>query len=252
MASRRASEAGVIAPAATSVESISATGVQKGTIRVSRPAHLVNLVPYLLGFRPGDRDLVVIGTVPPRGSVKLTLRWDIDDPAIAVPHTTCAAAMLASQGCDRAAVVGFGPDRLVAPHVAAVRQAIQAAGLEPGELLRADAGRYWSYLCTDSACCPPEGVPYSPAGDPVAAAFEAAGARVLASRDMLAATIAPATGAEAASMLAAVVRAARRSARNSARKARRRTAGKGSRPHATAEYRARPAAGAMQSQEARA
>jgi hypothetical protein len=65
---------------------------------------------------------------------------------------------------------------------------------------------------------------------------------VLASRDALAAAIAPAAGAEAASMLAAVVRAAQRAARNTARGARRRSAGKESRPHATAGYRAVAAA----------
>lgn len=216
----------------------------KRTVSVRGPAQLISLVPYQLGFRPADGDIVVMGTAPPRNHVQLTLRWDLpgpDAPALAAARARRAVTALAASECTRVAVVGFGPDQVVAPSVTLVREAARAAGLKVWDLLRADGGRYWSYLCTDPACCPPGGVPYGPAGD-LTAAFEAAGARVLASRDVLAATIAPATGAAAASMLAAVVWAAGRSARNTARDDRRRTAGKDSRPHATAEYRAVKAA----------
>jgi hypothetical protein len=201
----------------------------KRTVSVRDPAQLINLVPYQLGFQPADGDIVVLGTAPPSNRVQLTLRWDLpspDAPGLAAARARHAIAVLAANGCTRVAVVGFGPDLLVAPSITAVREAAEAAGLKVWELLRADGGRYWSYLCTDPACCPPEGGPYSPAGDPVAVAFEATGVRVLASRDVLAAAMAPATGAEAASMLAAVVRAAQRAASNTARGARRRAAGK--------------------------
>jgi hypothetical protein len=210
-------------------------------VTVRNSAQLINLVPYQLGFQPASGDIVVMGTAPPGNRVQFTLRWDLpgpDVPQLAAARARHAVAALAASECTRVAVVGFGPDQVVTPSITLVREAVRAAGLKAWDLLRADGGRYWSYLCTDPACCPPEGVPYGPAGDPVAAVFETTGARVLASRDVLAATVAPATGAEAASMLAAVVRAARRSARNSARQARRRAAGKESRPHSTAEHRA--------------
>jgi hypothetical protein len=84
--------------------------------------------------------------------------------------------------------------------------------------------------------------PLQPGRRPGSRRLRATGVRVLASRDVLAAAMAPATGAEAASMLAAVVRAAQRAASNTPRGARRRAAGKESRPHATAEYRAVTAA----------
>jgi hypothetical protein len=220
-------------------------GEPKRTVSVKSAAQLINLVPYQLGFQPADGDIVVMGTAPPSNRVQITLRWDLpspDAPGLAAVRARHAIAVLAASECTRVAVVGFGPDLLVAPSITEVREAAKAAGLKVWDLLRADGGRYWSYLCTDPACCPPEGTPYSPVGDPVATAFEATGARVLASRDALAAAIAPAAGAEAASMLAAVVRAAQRAARNTARSARRRSAGKESRPHATAEYRAVAAA----------
>jgi hypothetical protein len=186
-----------------------------------------------------------MGTAPPSNRVQLTLRWDLpspDAPGLAAARARHAIAVLAASECTRVAVVGFGPDLLVAPSITVVREAAKAAGLKVWDLLRADGGRYWSYLCTDPACCPPEGTPFSPAGDPVAAVFDAAGVKVLASRDALAATIAPTSGAEADSMWEAAGRAGRRSARNAVRELQRRTAGKESRPDATAEHRAVKAA----------
>jgi hypothetical protein len=194
---------------------------ERPAVRVSDPAHIISLVPWLLHFQPGNADLVVMGTAPPRHRVTLTQRYDLGglaSPVLGAGMARHAVAMLAAQGCTRVTVVGFGPDRLVAPAAARLRQATSAAGLEQGELLRADGGRWWSYLCTNPDCRPPYGTPYSPGGDPVTAAFQAAGAPApLASRDALAATIAPATGTEAASMQLAMRRAATRAGRLDAR-----------------------------------
>ena len=196
-----------------------ATGGASGqlpVVPVKGPAQVISLVPWLLGFQPGNADLVIIGTAPPRGRVTLTWRWDLPDPATPVLAVQArhAVAALAVQGCTKAVVIGFGPDPLVAPAIATVREAATAAGMELGDLLRVQGGRYWSYLCTSPKCCPPEGTPYSPDGDPVTAAFQAAGAPPpQASRDAVAATIAPATRAEATSMRQAMRRATMRARR---------------------------------------
>ncbi len=192
-------------------------------VTVTGPAQVISLVPWLLGFQPGNADLVVIGTAPPRGRVTLTWRWDLPGPAAQVlaAQARRAVAALAVQGCTRVVAVGFGPGRLVAPAIALIRQAVTAAGLEIGDLLRAHGGRYWSYLCTSPKCCPPEGTPYDPDTSAVTAAYQAAGAPPpQASRDAVAATIAPATGAEAASMCQAMERAALRARRLDQRAAR--------------------------------
>jgi hypothetical protein len=184
-------------------------------VKVSGPADVANLVPYLLGFQPGERDLVVIGVVPPRGRVKLTFRYDLPGSARQARH---AVAALAAAGCTHVLVTGFGPDRLAAPAVAQVREAVKAAGLKTAEALRVEGGRCWCYLCADASCCPPEGLPCGPAGSHVAAAYETAGAPVpLASRDVLAATLSPATGKEAESMRQAMAKAEARAARLIAR-----------------------------------
>src|SRR3954447_5162644 len=84
-------------------------------VPVKGPAQVISLVPWLLGFQPGNADLVVIGTAPPRGRVTLTWRWDLPDPATPVLAIEArhAVAALAVQGCTKAVAVGFGPDRLV-------------------------------------------------------------------------------------------------------------------------------------------
>jgi hypothetical protein len=88
-------------------------------VKISSPADLVNLIPWVLRFRPGEGDLAVIGVVPPRGRVKLTFRWDLPGSAFQARH---AVATLAAAGCTHVLVTGFGPDDLVAPAVTAVRR----------------------------------------------------------------------------------------------------------------------------------
>jgi hypothetical protein len=98
------------------------------------------------------------------------------------------------------AAVGYGADAAVDPVAAALRERAAKAGIAVTELLRAEDGRYWSYVCADPGCCPPEGTPYDIADHPAAHALRAAGGQVLAGRAALAATIAPAGGKLGAAM----------------------------------------------------
>jgi hypothetical protein len=184
-------------------------------VPVRTPAQFITLVPYLLGYHPAEGDLVLVGTIPPRGRVKLTLRLGLPAPpggALAAARARHAVALLAAQDCATVTVVGYGPDSILGPAAAAAREAATAAGLELRDLLRVDGGRWWSYLCTDPACCPPDGTPCQP--DPaVTVPFDEAGAPVLPGRDALGATIAPVTGAEADSMTRATARAVQRRSR---------------------------------------
>ena len=50
------------------------------SVRVTTSTELLAAVPHLLGFTPED-SMVVIGTTPPRDRVKVTLRYDLPDPA---------------------------------------------------------------------------------------------------------------------------------------------------------------------------
>jgi hypothetical protein len=183
-------------------------------MRPDTPAVLLALIPHLLGFVP-DSSFVVIGSEL-TGEVKVTLRYDLPDPAgrdAAADLCEHAIAVLSSQRLTMAAAVGYGPGPLVTPLAEALPDAAAEAGVELAELLRAEDGRYWSYTCTGHACCPAEGAPSGPAGHPASAAMARSGPPVLASRQVLAATIAPVPGTEADKMRRATSMAEARVAR---------------------------------------
>lgn len=188
-------------------------------VRLGSLTSLLAIVPHLLGFSP-DNSLVVLGTEPPRGRIKVTLRYDLPDPPDPEVVTEISAhvlGVLASQRIESAVAIGYGSERLVTPLVQAIRDDAPAAGVLITELLRVDDARYWSYLCANPDCCPPDGRPFETADQPVNAAMEAAGSRVLGSRSELAATVAPLTGAEGEAMRGATWRAEDRVARLMAR-----------------------------------
>jgi Domain of unknown function (DUF4192) len=128
--------------------------------------------------------------------------------------------VLTAQRIQTAVAVGYGPEHLVSPVAAALRECAPRTGITVTELLRAENQRYWSYLCEDPACCPPEGKPFDVADHPAARAMAAEGATVLASRNALAATVAPVTGAAAGQMRQATREAEEQVARAIARAAR--------------------------------
>jgi hypothetical protein len=179
-------------------------------IKARTPAAVLALIPYLLGFHP-SHSLVVIGLGPPSGQVHVSFRYDLPDPpsrAHAREIAEHAAAVLGQSPEITAAVVaGYGPGTLVTPVAEAVRERLPAAGIELQELLRAEGGRYWSYLCTDPGCCPAEGVPFSTAAEQVAAEMTLAGRATLPDRGALARTIAPLGGLARQSMRQATRRA---------------------------------------------
>jgi Domain of unknown function (DUF4192) len=178
-------------------------------VRASSPGDLLAIVPHLLGFVP-QASVVVIGTAPPRDRVKVTLRYDLPDPPdadLAADIAEHAAAVLKSQRLTAALAVGYGPAALVTPVAEALQDAMATAGIGLRDVLRVQAGRYWSYRCADEACCPSAGKPIDPSHDPYTAALAGAGAEVLADRAAVAARVAPLGSITAESMRQATRRA---------------------------------------------
>ena len=178
-------------------------------VRAGSPASLLAIIPHLLGFAP-EASMVVIGTRPRSGAIKVTLRYDLPDPSdpeLAADIAGHATAVLAAQQLTAAVAAGYGPDELVRPVATALRDAMAPAGIYLAECLRTDDGRYWSYTCSNQACCPDQGVRFDLAGNAEAAAMAVAGERVLAGRAAVAATIAPVTGEPAERMREATSRA---------------------------------------------
>jgi hypothetical protein len=182
-------------------------------IRVGSTASLLAIVPYLLGFEPAS-SMVIIGTHPCTRQIMLTLRYDLPDPPD--PHNAAdiadhAIGILIGQHARSAFAIGYGPGHLVTPVAAALRAAAPPAGLEMQEILRVQDKRYWSSPGAghdDLA----EGTPFSTASHPATARLTAEGARVLADRDELAASVAALTGKEGESMDRATRRAEQRAA----------------------------------------
>jgi hypothetical protein len=183
-------------------------------IPVTGPDGLIAIVPHLLGFHP-DHSLVITGAVGPGDRIILVLRFDLPDPpgqAAAADIAAHAVRVLRRQQITTAALIGYGPGRLVTPVIDRARQLFAGAGIRLVDALRVHDGRYWSYLCANLSCCRPDGQPVS-AGHPAVAALEDSGLAAAASRDALAASIARVRGTEADVMkegFAEAERAARR------------------------------------------
>src|SRR5208282_1916627 len=96
---------------------------------------------------------------------------------------------------------------LVDPVAGAMRDAARHARIDLREFLRVEAGRYWSYVCGDKACCPAAGVPFDVSAPAAPAA--AAGSPVLPDRAAVAARVSPLGGITAESMRQATRRAER-------------------------------------------
>jgi hypothetical protein len=163
---------------------------RKVQMRASTPDAILAVVPHMLGFYP-SRSLVVLG-LGPRQRVVVTFRYDLPDPAdddIADDIADHACYVLGRERIMAALLVGYGPEELVAPVVASTARSLTGSGVDVHEVLRADAGRYWSMLCDDPSCCPSEGRSYDPGSHPAAAALTDAGLTAHPDREALARTL---------------------------------------------------------------
>lgn len=180
-------------------------------LSVRSPADLVAAVPYLLGFHPVD-SLTVVAM---RGSrVVFAARHDLPRPDAAEQESRAealhVATVVARQDVDAATVIGHGPAARVTPAVSRLADALHELRVPVVDVLRVTDGRYWSYLCADPACCPPEGLPCDAASSVVAAEATYAGQVALPDRQSLADVLAPVTGAARDAMAAATGRAQQR------------------------------------------
>src|SRR6201992_1280755 len=177
-------------------------------VRIGSPAAVLAVVPHLLGFVP-RQSLIVIGAGPPRDRIHVTLRFDLParpSPRVARDIAQHAVSVLTGQQQALAVAIGYGPGHLVTPFADAIRKAARRAGLELRDVLRVENDRYWSYLCRNPDCCPPQGTPIEP-GHPAGTAMDAAGKTVLPDRADLAASIGPLGGITRTSMREATRRA---------------------------------------------
>jgi hypothetical protein len=162
----------------------------KVQLRAATPDAVLAVVPHMLGFYP-SRSLVVLG-LGEQNRVMVTFRYDLPEPSDHELRTDIAyhaEYVLTREKIHAAMLIGYGPEELVLPVIAQTAARIGNHGIHLAEALRAEAGRYWSLLCTDVMCCPPEGRSYDPGSHPAAAAMTGAGLAAHPDRDALARTI---------------------------------------------------------------
>lgn len=179
--------------------------------RLATPGEVAAAVPLLCGFVP-TQSLVLVCLRGPRRRLGLTLRVDL--PAAGAPGCLAAdlAGRVAHADADEVVAVVWTDDSGPRPHAAlvqAVDDLLDEVGVHLRDALLVRDGRWWSYTCRDSVCCPPEGTPVagSPAVDLVAAHAVLDGRAVLPSREALAASLVAPTGAAAAAAAACLVSA---------------------------------------------
>ncbi|MPZ28131.1 MAG: DUF4192 family protein [Micromonosporaceae bacterium] len=193
-------------------------------VTLRSPADLIAFTPYLLGFHPTD-SVVVVGFRD--REVAFAARGDLPDPGGGLPDPGGGggpvtgggpvigpareiADLVVRQPVDAVALLGYGPAAAVDPLLGAVHDMMRRRDLRVTEVLRVTDGRWWSYLCDNPRCCPPEGVPIDPVGTgQVTAWCTYAGLTAAGSRQELAGRIAPVGGAERAAMTRATDRAER-------------------------------------------
>lgn len=160
-------------------------------LKLSSPADLLEAVPHLLGFHPAE-SLVAVGMSGPRRRLGLELRVDLPSAEGEQALADLVSAHLCHAGVDAVVLVVYteqAETRLPRSGlVEKVGAALLLRGLKVFDVLLVQGGRWWSYTCTDSACCPPAGVPVRTGSGPasrVAAGIAYAGLAALPSREHL-------------------------------------------------------------------
>ncbi len=151
---------------------------------------MLAVVPHMLGFYP-SRSLVVLG-LGEQHRVMVTFRYDLPEPyddELATDIALHTEYVLRRERIESALLIGYGSERLVLPVLLRTAARLGNHGIRLQEALRAEGGRYWSLLCEDPRCCPPEGRPYDPGSHPAADAMTRAGLAAHPDRESLARTI---------------------------------------------------------------
>ncbi|WP_229067354.1 DUF4192 domain-containing protein [Actinoplanes sp. DH11] len=178
---------------------------------VRTPSDLIAVLPFVLGYHPVDC-VAVLGLTGP--DVDFGACYDLPepggDPAEARDAAQATAATIARQGSSSLVVVGFGAPARVTPAVLRLVEALRTAGVRVNDALRVTDGRWWSFLCDDTRCCPDDGTPCLPADSVIAAEATFRGQVALPDRRALVAQVAPVEGDARIAMGEATERARKR------------------------------------------
>lgn len=161
-------------------------------VKVDGPGDLIAALPHMLRYVPTE-SIVLLCMQGRRKRTHLTLRYDLE--LAAYPEELCEDALPRVAAVDPSAllVVVFGDEPPVdgLPHrelAESLRDAFEETEIPEIDIVYTFGGRWWSYLCDDPRCCPPEGAevdPSSRTGLLLAAEHAYSGSAVLPSRKAL-------------------------------------------------------------------
>jgi hypothetical protein len=172
-----------------------------GAIRLGSPAEVVAAVPYFFGFHP-ENSLVLLGLSRShedgRAAISHGLRADLAEvtrnPAA---FGRWAAGRLLDCAANEAIVLVYpasGALARIADYrrlVAGLCAPLRTAGVPPLDVLFISGGRWWSFLCDQPRCCPPEGTAVDTTSSVIAALSAYSGLAVLPNREALAVSLEP-------------------------------------------------------------
>lgn len=171
-------------------------------IRISSPPEIIDAIPYLLGFHPHE-SLVLVGLHDHR--LVVTARVDLADLAGAPLLPTTLAALARGGASELVAVVyddrvaSAGSVQLPWTGLGAeLGTAAATLGFEVSDVLLVSQGRWWSYQCHDTQCCPADGSPIDIGTSPFSAHATYAGLCALPDRAALVTSLDPLPAAERA------------------------------------------------------
>lgn len=169
-------------------------------VRISSPADILGVVPHRVGFHPVE-SIVVICLHGARRRDGLLMRLDLAAPEhdeLVARDLATKAAHVKSSGAVLVCYTEQGEDGRGLPRqhlIDALAARLTSHGIEVIESLLVHDGRWWSYVCGNPSCCPPEGTALAdgltPAAAHYAAEVVAEGGAVLADRAELDQSIRP-------------------------------------------------------------
>ena len=128
---------------------------EKSKLTLTSPGAFAASLPALVGFHP-EQSLVAVYLKG--GMVQVTMRLDLPETLVET------AEYVASTGtrveADEVILAIYSPRGNDLPHrdgIEAVTAACAAADIAVKDAMLVDGGRWWSYLCSNADCCPPEG-----------------------------------------------------------------------------------------------
>ena len=136
-------------------------------VRCGGPGDALDAIPWMLGFAPTE-SLVMLCLNGPRSQFGPVLRFDLPDPAVGPVLVAEALALLLERTtCREALLVVYTDQGSADPLSPLPRQELllearrQFGAVKVGirDAVVARHGRWWSLLCDDPLCCPPEGTP---------------------------------------------------------------------------------------------